>query len=149
MIQSLEIGELKMNRNNENLKEIQSHESNELVLFKEIKLNKPKNDSQAVRLTFLSEIPYRHYLNQKWNEHPSPSQNEDNEMENNNNKILAIYEDSKQDTAKEVDKSRRDSLKPIEYPPLTMNALMEYKPLIKAPGYGEFKHGKPKLFNMN
>ncbi len=93
----------------------------------------------------MSEIPYHHYLNHKWNEHSSTSQNEDNEMENENNKIVAIYEDSE----KQEDKQKNDSLQSVQYPPLSMNALMEYKPLIKAPGYGEFKHGKPKLFNMN
>ena len=31
-------------------------------------------------------------------------------------------------------------------PPLSLNALMEYKPLITANGHGEFKHGKPTFF---
>ena len=34
------------------------------------------------------------------------------------------------------------------FPPLTMNALMEYKALIKAPGTGEFENGRPKLFKL-
>jgi hypothetical protein len=29
-----------------------------------------------------------------------------------------------------------------------MNALMEYKPIVKAPGAGEFDNGKPKLFKL-
>ena len=30
-----------------------------------------------------------------------------------------------------------------------MNALMEYKPLLKAPGIGDFDNGRPKLFSYN
>jgi hypothetical protein len=36
-----------------------------------------------------------------------------------------------------------------EFPPLTMNALMEYKSVLKAPGKGEFYHGRPKVFRLN
>lgn len=34
------------------------------------------------------------------------------------------------------------------FPPLTIDALMEYKPLIKAPGKGEFENGQTKLFKL-
>ena len=33
------------------------------------------------------------------------------------------------------------------YPPLSLNALNEYKNVVKAPGVGEFKHGKPTMWN--
>lgn len=36
-----------------------------------------------------------------------------------------------------------------KYPPLTLNALMEYKPLIKAPGVGEFENGQTKLYKFS
>lgn len=35
-----------------------------------------------------------------------------------------------------------------EPPPLTMNALMEYKHVINAPGRGEFFNGRPRFFKM-
>lgn len=34
------------------------------------------------------------------------------------------------------------------YPPLTLNALMEYRQTIQGPGNGPFDHGKPKLFKL-
>lgn len=39
--------------------------------------------------------------------------------------------------------------KNVSYPPLSMNALMEYKPLLKAPGTGDFDNGKPKLYKLD
>lgn len=35
-----------------------------------------------------------------------------------------------------------------KFPPLTMDALMEYKPIIKAPGKGEFENGQTKLIKF-
>ena len=34
----------------------------------------------------------------------------------------------------------------VRYPPLSMNALMEYRPQLIAPGTGSFKQGRVKLF---
>jgi hypothetical protein len=40
-----------------------------------------------------------------------------------------------------------DSL--MEFPPLSMNALMEYKPVLVAPGKGDFDQGRPRVFKLN
>lgn len=34
------------------------------------------------------------------------------------------------------------------FPPLTMNALIEYHQLVKAPGLGDFENGRAKMFKI-
>lgn len=121
------------------------------------KNNKLKMEIQNVKLHFLTERPAREYKGQNKVAAELNDTTQSLSLENNSNsddvsqlriedvKADRIYADNYADKMKAI--VPYDS-KAVSYPPLSMNALMEYKPLIKAPGTGEFDNGKPKLFKL-
>ena len=97
---------------------------------------KPRHlETQNVRLHFLTERPYREYLSRNTEPLELNSSMEMTRSEDKS-KSLVVYEEESANEASQLP----------TYPPLTINALMEYRPLLKAPGAGEFDHGKPRFF---
>lgn len=109
--------------------------------------NKSKLEVQNVKLHFLSERPAREYLNEKQkNEHDT---HRSSDISNSDDIPQLQIVDSKPSFHEKIETALvpYDS-KSVTYPPLSLNALMEYRPLIKAPGNGDFDNGQPKLFKM-
>ena len=75
---------------------------------------------------------------------------------NNERQLALAFYDNRQREATNVDSvaaaaesSRRNNSASYNYcPPLTLNALMEYKQVIEAPGRGDFEHGRPRVFKI-
>ncbi|RNA19303.1 hypothetical protein BpHYR1_017958 [Brachionus plicatilis] len=97
---------------------------------------KSKIEKQKLKLKFLEESPFQNYLNF------SCESKSNSDMNSSKSKKMNGFIDSP-DIKKEI-KLKATS----KFPPLTMNALMEYKPLLKAPGIGEFENGQTKLFKF-
>lgn len=91
--------------------------------------------AQNVRLQFLSEKPFTEYLGRNA-DHSEPNTSMELVKLDDKNKSLVVYQESITTTEDNT----------LTYPPLTLNALMEYRPLLKAPGIGDYKHGEPKFF---
>ena len=112
-----------------------------LVEYKNDKSAKLKHlEAQNVRLHFLTEKPYRDYLSRNMEPSEMNSSMELARSTEDKSKSLVVYDE---------ENASADTLLGNEapgYPPLTINALMEYRPLLKAPGAGDFEHGKPRFF---
>lgn len=111
--------------------------------------NKTKLKIESVKLHFLPEKPHREYMKKDLNETNTSHLDLDNSHNKTPIKDLVLFNGSSNTTNNvhfDQNSKPNDDLKSISYPPLTMNALMEYKPLIKAPGVGDFDNGRPKLF---
>ncbi|CAF0922621.1 unnamed protein product [Brachionus calyciflorus] len=120
---------LMKNKYKRQMEEKQSQKSDSLdytVVGMNMHSNRSKIEAQNVKLKFLEEKSYKSYLESKTELQDvlettvSKSLNERSnffEYGINENKITSSI-----------------------YPPLTLNALMEYKPLVKAPGYGNFEN---------
>lgn len=108
--------------------------------------NSARLDTQNVKLKFMTDKPISDYFAYKSSDYAIDNLSLfDNTKADNNSKSLVLYDDEprQRDRTASSKKFTKDT-----YPPLTLNALMEYKPLIKAPGLGEFDNGKPKLFRL-
>lgn len=133
--------------------------------------NKTKLKIESVKLHFLPEKPHREYMKKDLNETNTSHLDLDNSHNKTPIKDLVLFNSSSNTTNNvHFDQNSKPNddlsnlirldlnliktiilissifLESISYPPLTMNALMEYKPLIKAPGVGDFDNGRPKLF---
>jgi hypothetical protein len=97
--------------------------------------NEKNTRAQNVKLHFLSERPFTEYLGRNM-ENSETNSSMDLAKFEDKNKSLVLYQES-------ITTAEDNSL---TYPPLTINALMEYRPLLKAPGMGEFENGKPRFF---
>ena len=93
--------------------------------------------AQNVRLQFLSEKPFTEYLGRNAEQSEPNSSMELVNLEDKS-RSLVLYQEL-----------IRTEDNPTTYPPLTLNALMEYRPLLKAPGAGDYKHGEPRFFKPN
>lgn len=83
--------------------------------------------AKSVTLHFLDERPSVEYLQMS-----SDKPNDSNPL------ALAVYEQPRREVMAEHNSP----------PPLSMNALTEYKGTLRAPGVGEFSNGKPALFKI-
>lgn len=99
--------------------------------------NEKNTRAQNVRLQFLSEKPFTEYLGRNAEQSEPNSSMELANLEDKN-RSLVLYQEL-----------IRTEDNPTTYPPLTLNALMEYRPLLKAPGSGDYKHGEPRFFKPN
>ena len=126
--------------------------------------SKQQQPSRRVRLEFLNDVSFRNYMNFV----QVKETREENESAVAVTKALVLYDLENQQV--KTKKNRSAVLTPIStpnffpdgsksersaaaaasgmFPPLTLNALMEYKAVLVAPGRGEFEHGRPKVFRL-
>lgn len=106
-----------------------------------------KMEIQNVKLHFLTERPAREYMGSKTHDNGDSTRSLDMtqsdetsqlRIEHNKMKELEYHSDKTENALVPYDS------KAVSYPPLSMHALMEYKPMLKAPGAGEFDNGKDR-----
>lgn len=115
-----------------------------------------KMETQNIKLHFLSERPAREYMGSKGNDIENGDTNRSlytDTTQSDNMSQLKIEDSKTKELEYQLPEKSENALVPydskaVSYPPLSMHALMEYKPMIKAPGIGDFENGKRKLFKL-